>query len=76
MDRRKVLALLSYLAVTATHHSRDEPAELLFNRKDMEHARSYLRQTLSLLRYAIGKEKTGPAVRRVLGVGPQSRQQL
>ena len=57
IDRRKVLALLAYLAVTAQRHSRDELAELLYGRQDREHARSNLRQTLSLLRNAIGKDR-------------------
>jgi predicted ATPase/DNA-binding SARP family transcriptional activator len=57
--RRKVLALLSYLAVTAQRHSRDELAELLFSEQDREHARANIRQTLSFLGSAIGEERLG-----------------
>ncbi len=59
IGRRKVLALLSYLAVTAQRHSRDELAELLFSEQDREHARANIRQTLSLLGSAIGEERLG-----------------
>ena len=57
IDRRKVLSLLIYLAVTAQRHSRDELAELLYGRHDREHARANLRQSMSLLRKAIGKDR-------------------
>ena len=57
--RRKVLALLSYLAVAAQRHSRDELAELLFSEQDREHARANIRQTLSFLGSAIGEERLG-----------------
>ncbi len=57
--RRKVIALLVYLAVTAQRHSRDELAEILFGKRDRGHARANLRQTLSLLRSAIGKDQLG-----------------
>jgi predicted ATPase/DNA-binding SARP family transcriptional activator len=59
IDRRKVLALLVYLAVTAQRHSRDELTELLYGRHDRVHARANLRQTISLLRRAIGKDQLG-----------------
>lgn len=59
IDRRKVLALLVYLAVTSQRHSRDELAELLYGRQDRAHSHSNLRQTLSLLRTAIGREHIG-----------------
>ena len=59
IDRRKVIALLVYLAVTAQRHNRDELAEMLFGKQDREHARADLRQTLSLLRNAIGKDHLG-----------------
>jgi len=59
IDRRKVMALLVYLAVTAQRHSRDELAELLFGRRDRGHARADLRQTLSILRTAIGAHRLG-----------------
>jgi predicted ATPase len=57
IDRRKVLALLIYLAVTAQRHSRDELAEMLYGRHNRERARANLRQTISLLRRAIGKDR-------------------
>ncbi len=60
INRRKVLALLAYLAVTAQRHSRDELAELLYGKQDREHAQANLRQTLSLLRNAIGKDCRSP----------------
>jgi DNA-binding SARP family transcriptional activator len=56
ISRRKVMALLAYLAVSEQHHSRDELAELLFGKKDRAHALASLRQTLSLLRSSIGAE--------------------
>jgi predicted ATPase/DNA-binding SARP family transcriptional activator len=59
INRRKVLSLLVYLAVTAQRHSRDELAELLYGKQDREHARANLRQTLSFLRNAIGKDRLG-----------------
>jgi DNA-binding SARP family transcriptional activator len=59
IDRRKVIALLAYLAVTAQRHSRDELAELLYGKQDREHARANLRQTLSFLRKAIGADRLG-----------------
>ncbi len=59
IDRRKVLALLAYLAVTEQRHSRDELAELLYGEQDRAHARANLRQSLSFLRNAIGKERLG-----------------
>lgn len=59
LDRRKVLALLAYLAVTARRHSRDELAELLYGEQDAAHARANLRRTLSLLRGTIGEDRVG-----------------
>ncbi len=55
LRRRKVLALLVYLAITARRHSRDSLAELLYPDHDREQAYSDLRQTLSALRAAIGE---------------------
>jgi predicted ATPase/DNA-binding SARP family transcriptional activator len=54
--RRKVLALLAYLAMTATTHSRDVLAELLYPRTDRAHARANLRQTISHLQSILGKD--------------------
>jgi predicted ATPase/DNA-binding SARP family transcriptional activator len=59
IGRRKVLALLAYLAVTSQRHSRDELAELLFGERDREHSRADIRQTLSLLGDAIGEQRLG-----------------
>ncbi len=59
IGRRKVVALLAYLAVTAQRHSRDELAELLFSEQDREHGRANLRQSLSLLGTAIGEDRLG-----------------
>ena len=59
IERRKVLALLAYLAVTAERHSRDELAQLLHGKQDRKHARASLRQTLSFLRSAIGADRLG-----------------
>ncbi len=56
-DRRKVLALLAYLAVSSRPHSRDELSELLFCGEPRDRARANLRQTLSLLSSAIGEER-------------------
>jgi DNA-binding SARP family transcriptional activator len=57
ISRRKVLSLLIYLAVTAKRHSRDELAEWFYGKYDREHARANLRQTMSRLRRAIGKDR-------------------
>ncbi len=54
MSRRKVLALLAYLAVTGQAHGRDELTELLYPKLDREHAAADFRTVLSLLRHAIG----------------------
>ena len=59
IERRKVMALLAYLAVTGRPHTRDELAELLYGQQDVGRARGNLRQTLSLLRQAIGAERLG-----------------
>jgi DNA-binding SARP family transcriptional activator len=56
LTRRKVLALLAYLAVTGRPHSRDTLAELLYPGHDREQAFSDLRQTISALRSAIGEK--------------------
>jgi DNA-binding SARP family transcriptional activator/class 3 adenylate cyclase len=52
--RRKVLALLAYLAMKSGGHSRDALAELLYGREDREHARANLRPLLSCLGGSIG----------------------
>ena len=62
LPRRKVLALLAYLAVSGRPHSRDELAELLYPDRDRDHSYSGLRQSLCYLREAIGTGwiETGP----------------
>jgi TolB-like protein/DNA-binding SARP family transcriptional activator len=55
LKRRKVAALLAYLAMAARPHSRDELAELLYPRQDRDRAYAGLRQTLSYLRAALGQ---------------------
>ncbi len=71
--RRKILALLAYLAVTTRPCTRDELAELLFPERSSERARADLRQTLCYLRDSIGEEwiESGPqmvAIRRKKGL--------
>ncbi|MEZ4660946.1 MAG: BTAD domain-containing putative transcriptional regulator [Caldilineaceae bacterium] len=56
VERRKVLALLAYLAVSPQRHSRDVLATLLWPGYDQSEARAHLRRTLSNLTSAIGKE--------------------
>lgn len=59
LRRRKVIALLAYLAVTQQRHSRDRLAELLYERSERERAGANLRHVLTLLRRAIGSERIG-----------------
>jgi DNA-binding SARP family transcriptional activator len=49
ISRRKVVALLAYLAVTGTLHSRDALATLLWPERSQSRARAYLRRALSEL---------------------------
>ncbi len=53
VDTRKAVALLAYLAVTSTPHSRDVLATLLWPGDDPDRARGSLRRTLSTLRSAL-----------------------
>ncbi len=53
VDTRKAVALLAYLAVTGTPHSRDVVATLLWPGDDPDRARGSLRRTLSTLRSAL-----------------------
>ena len=55
-QRRKVLALLIYLAVEAKPHSREVLTELLFPRQDRSRARAGFRQVLSILKTTIGED--------------------
>ncbi len=56
LKRRKPLALLAYLAVTARSHSRDALAEMLYPGHAREQGYSDFRETLTTLRRAIGEE--------------------
>ena len=56
IGRRKVLALLAYLAVTAQRHSRDELATLLWPESSQRNARASLRRTLYTINKAFGEE--------------------
>ena len=55
LKRRKPLALLAYLAVTAQTRSRDALTELLYPGHPREQGYSNFRQTLAALRQAIGE---------------------
>ncbi|MCA9976599.1 MAG: AAA family ATPase, partial [Anaerolineales bacterium] len=54
IQRRKVWALLAYLAEADGPKSRDHLAALLWPESDQEHARASLRRVLSLLRNLLG----------------------
>jgi TolB-like protein len=54
IKRRKVAALLAYLAMASRPHSRDELAELLYPRMGRDRAYAGLRQSLSYLKSEIG----------------------
>jgi DNA-binding SARP family transcriptional activator len=54
LARRKVVALLAYLAVTGQSHSRDELTFLLYPKQDRSHAQSNFRSILSYLHKALG----------------------
>jgi DNA-binding SARP family transcriptional activator len=53
VDTRKATALLAYLAVTGSSHSRDSLAALLWPDYEQERARAALRRTLSALKKAL-----------------------
>ncbi len=55
-DRRKTIALLAYLAVTAKAHTREQLAALLWPDYDRNSALAYLRRTLWELNHSLGKE--------------------
>ena len=57
IKRRKGLAMLSYLAVTAKSHSRDALAALFWAEFDRSKARSNLRRELAALNKTLGKEQ-------------------
>jgi DNA-binding SARP family transcriptional activator len=56
VDTRKAVALLAYLAVTKSAHTRDGLCNLLWPDYDHQHARGALRRTLSTLRKALGAD--------------------
>lgn len=55
VNRRKAVALVAYLAVTAESHSRDALATLLWPDYDQSQARATLRRTLSVLNQLLGQ---------------------
>jgi DNA-binding SARP family transcriptional activator len=55
ISRRKAVALLAYLAVTGTPHSRDALATLLWPERSQSRARAYLRRALSELNRTLGE---------------------
>lgn len=55
LERRKMLALLAYLAVMEQPQSRDTLATLLWPEADQSRARSALRRDLSVLKKALGE---------------------
>ena len=66
VQRRKCIALLAYLAVTAKAHSREMLTDLLFPRQSRGRAQADFRQTLSILKNTIGEDwlkVDGPTVR-------------
>ena len=56
ISRRKVVALLAYLAMETGSHSRDALATLLWPEQDQSTARAYLRRALSELNRALGED--------------------
>ncbi|HZG65207.1 MAG TPA: BTAD domain-containing putative transcriptional regulator, partial [Herpetosiphonaceae bacterium] len=56
LTTRKALALLAYLAITGTTHSRDSLATLFWPESGQAHARGALRYTLAMLKHALGDE--------------------
>jgi predicted ATPase/DNA-binding SARP family transcriptional activator len=57
IPRRKVAALLIYLAVTAKAHSREVLIDLLFPKQSRSRARGDFRNTLSVLKKSIGNSR-------------------
>jgi DNA-binding SARP family transcriptional activator len=71
IGRTKAVALLVYLAVTATPHRRDALATLLWPGFDQSGARAELRRALSVLNRALGTE-TLVADRETAGLNPDA----
>lgn len=69
--RRKTLALLAYLAVTAQPHDRDALATLFWPEYDQASARANLRRTLSQLKEALGDEMLDVS-RMQIALNPQA----
>ncbi|MGE5262443.1 MAG: ATP-binding protein [Acidobacteriota bacterium] len=72
LDTRKALALISYLAMTRTSHSRDALATLLWEDYDQSRARAALRRTLSVLHSALGDEQLD-IDRELVGLSSRAR---
>lgn len=72
LDTRKALALIAYLAITRTAHSRDALATLLWEDYDQAHARAALRRTLSVLNAALNGEYL-EVERESIGIAPRAR---
>src|SRR6185503_10603132 len=56
VERRKVIALLAYLAMMRQPHSRDTLATLFWTDTNQARARSDLRHDISVLNKVLGKE--------------------
>jgi DNA-binding SARP family transcriptional activator/TolB-like protein len=56
INRRKAIALLTYLAVTGEMQGRDKLAGLFWPHEDRESSRAALRRTLTAIRRAVGGE--------------------
>ncbi len=70
--RRKVTALLAYLAMASRPYTRDEIAELFYPNKERDRAYAGLRQSLSYLKAAIGEgvwEAASQALSPICGHG-------
>jgi predicted ATPase/DNA-binding SARP family transcriptional activator len=65
LKRRKVVALIAYLAVSGQAHGRESLTELLFPDQDRERALADFRNTLSILRAAVGARRLGVDRRNV-----------
>jgi DNA-binding SARP family transcriptional activator len=70
-DTRKAIALLAYLAVTRSSHSRDALATLLYPDSDQTRARASLRRTLSTLNAALDSN-TLDIDRETIGLNPRA----
>jgi DNA-binding SARP family transcriptional activator/predicted ATPase len=71
IQRRKVVALLAYLAVTGQPHSRDTLATLFWPDHDQSGARANLRRDLSRLKRALGDQALA-IDREQVGLDPQT----